>query len=219
MFFNLCPFSVGTSVKRLTASSSFPLIRLFIDEISLKHLFSMLNSSIFLSLSCCETSSIPWINFVALLWTHSSKFISALYWEALDSVLQIWPHQLWVDPPPAGSTFPNAAVEAADFFATPHFLPQGQPCCLLWLRGPCLLCQLCVSSSAPSMNWSTALFLPRGKTLLFSLLNFQRLISSNVSNLFWQHTNLDYQPASEFCIIFELFEGAPCPTTQVIKEA
>lgn len=122
---------------------------LLIDEISLRHLFSMLNSPVFLSLSCYETSSIPLISFVALLWTHTSKSVSVLYWEALDSVLQIWPHQPSVDLPPAGSTFPNAALEAAGFF-----LPQHISCLMVSAVVCCdpqvLVCLVsCVSVSQP----------------------------------------------------------------------
>ncbi|KAK4831181.1 LOW QUALITY PROTEIN: hypothetical protein QYF61_015913 [Mycteria americana] len=47
-----------------------------IDEMSLSHLFSRLNSPIFLSLSWYETSSSPLIVFVALLWTYSSSLQS-----------------------------------------------------------------------------------------------------------------------------------------------
>lgn len=86
--------------------------------------------SVFLTLSCYDTSSIPLIISVALLWLYSGKFMSVLYWQALDSVLQIWPHQPWVSgPPPAGSTFPNAALETADFFCHNTF-PASRPALL-----------------------------------------------------------------------------------------
>lgn len=74
--------SLGTTENILSALFA-PSLQIFIltDEIPSRLLFPRLNSCSFLSLLSSFRCSRPLIAFIALCWTHSSKFIFSFCWE------------------------------------------------------------------------------------------------------------------------------------------
>ena len=68
------------------------------------------------------------------------------------------------------------------------------------------------------------MFLPRGRTLHFPLLNFMRFLAAHCSSLSRslctteQHDPLVYSCSSQLGVIYKLAEGTLCPILQIINE-